>query len=425
MNWATVTQHPYDADKALKWDKLEGLTRLQLGVQHDKPDSFQMPGLSFHDSIKNQKRLLPCLTTPAPTEEGRPPPKRMKGKLSAPVKQRWLQGQRQYAPWVYEDHALVYERGGQGQILPAELKEQLHHYPVGFTRHDKLQPRDRHRLLGNSWHLGVARFLIALVLIQGFASLQTSAATGLADMLQEAKPRNIPVAGHVQSSGRVGVKPASDMWEQWAHSQQVRHPLLAPPEVEVSVQKTIEAIKLAGPKVTSKRHDVLEKLRALRHDMSAETSEWFAGLPSHVASAYTYDDGKIVQIPMLMRLLRGCGYPDCDNLEKDLCSGFPLLGTLRRSPGWHPRSDDRYSHPIAESVFADLNRQHIRERSTRQQPDPEWRSMLQEILQERDKGLIEGPFEAHPSWGFQAIGSSPGEALLQMAPGPAYGAFCL
>ena len=73
----------------------------------DEPSSFQMPGLVFHDSVLGHQRLLPCLTTPAPTAEGRPPPKRMKGKLSSAARQRWLSGNRQYAPWIYEDHGLV------------------------------------------------------------------------------------------------------------------------------------------------------------------------------------------------------------------------------------------------------------------------------------------------------------------------------
>ncbi|CAE7501758.1 unnamed protein product [Symbiodinium sp. CCMP2456] len=68
----------------------------------------------------------------------------------------------------------------------------------------------------------------------------------------------------------------------------------------------------------------------------------------------------------------GCGYPDCDNLERDLNEGFPLIGQLRRSPGWHARTDEWYAHPISE---------------------------------ERDQGGVEG------------------QDLLEMPQGPAYAAF--
>ena len=52
--------------------------------------------------------------------------------------------------------------------------------------------------------------------------------------------------------------------------------------------------------------------------------------------------------------------------------------------------------------------------------------MLQEVLQERDKGLIEGPFKAHPDWGFTAVGidsRGDGSKLLPVAPCAACAAF--
>ena len=214
VDWTKVQANPYYPDRPLRWEKLDGLMKLQLDVEQDKAEDIQMPGLSFHSAIVQKRKLLPCLTTPAPSDEGRPPPKKMKGRMSAQVRQRWLSGNRQYAPWVYEDHALVYE-AGQGQIIPAELKEQLHHYPQGYTRHPQVTPRDRHRLLGNSWHVGVARFLIALVLIGACGGTRTAAAQDLDSFMAEARAREIPVAGHLQGSMKVGVKPAETMWEQY------------------------------------------------------------------------------------------------------------------------------------------------------------------------------------------------------------------
>ena len=426
VNWAAMTTHPYQPDQKLKWDKVDGLSRLQsLGISKDLPESFTMPGLSFHEDISSGKRTLPCLTTPAPSDEGRPAPKRMKGKLSAAVKRKWLEGNRQYAPWMYENHALVYEANGSGQLLPAELKEQLHHYPSGFTRHEKVSPRDRHRLLGNSWHLGVARFMLALVLLHGFASLKPVAATDLESVMQEARAREIPVTGHVQSSDRVGVKPAFDMDEQWQNSLSISHPVLEPPVLEEAVQKTMAAILQAGPEVPEYRKRTLALLRELRDQMQSETETWHRGLAPHVASAYTYDGNKIVQIPLLLRLLQGCGCPDCEGLARDLSSGFPLLGELSRSPGWQSRTDDWYERPISEATFARLNSQHIRARTARNKPDPEWRTMLSEILAEKDQGLIEGPFEAHPSWGFEAVGAAADDTtgLRPLPSGAAYAAF--
>ena len=426
VDWSQTTKHPYRPEQTLTWDKHQGLRRLQLSVRKDEPSSFDMPGLAFHSTVAGGSRSLPCLTTPAPTQDGRPPPKKMKGKLSAAARQRWLSGNRQYAPWVYEDHALVYEQSGEGQLLPAELKEQLHHFPSGVTRCQGVSPKDRHRLLGNSWHLGVARFMVALVLIHNMSSCRAEDAGSLSGYMAAAKARDIPVAGHISGQLGAAVKPAQDMWEQWRHSLDMSHPLLVEPRVEPAISKTIRALVDLGPSVVQMRENILHSIRALKSAMSAETAEWFRQLPPHVARAYQLEDNQVVQIPLFMRLLRGCGYPDCDNLEADLNRGFPLLGPLRQSPGWHIRTDDWYAHPISEDTFAALNREHIRTRAARPKADPEWQCMLEEVVAERAAGRVEGPFQAHASWGFQAVSEAPEDAsgaLQDMAPGPAYAAF--
>ena len=86
----------------------------------------------------------------------------------------------------------------------------------------------------------------------------------------------------------------------------VSHPLLDPPELEVEVQRTLQAIMQAGPGLAAKRSATLSHLSSLRTQIQEETAVWPEVLPKHVASAYTSDGDKIVQIPMLMRLLRGC-----------------------------------------------------------------------------------------------------------------------
>ena len=426
VNWAETTKHPYRPEQTLTWDKHQGLRRLQLAVIKDDPSSFDMPGLSFHSSIATGARALPCLTTPAPTPDGRPPPKKMKGKLSAAARQRWLSGNRQYAPWVYEDHALVFEKSGEGQLLPVELKEQLHHFPAGVTRCHGATPKDRHRLLGNSWHLGIARFVMALVLIHNMSGAASADAQSLSGYMDEARARHIPVAGHLSTQAGAAVKPASDMWEQWRHSLDMSHPLLVEPRVEPAISKTVRAIIDIGPEVVQRRAHILRAIRAVRDETQEETAEWFRALPPHVARAYQLEEGQVVQIPLLMHLLRGCGYPDCDNLEADLNQGFPLIGPLRQSPGWHIRTDDWYAHPVSEATFSDLNASHIRHRAARPRADPEWQCMLDEVVAERATGRIEGPFQAHDAWGFQAVAEDATTSsvdLQPMDPGPAYAAF--
>ena len=141
-------------------------SRLRPRVHMDEADQIAMKGLKFHKDVIQHRKLIPCLTTPAPSDSGRDPPRKMRGHIAPEVRQRWLEHQRQYAPWVYQDHALVYEESGAWQVVPAEVKEALRHYPPGITVAPKVTPRDRHRLLGNSWHIGIARYLLALVLLQ-------------------------------------------------------------------------------------------------------------------------------------------------------------------------------------------------------------------------------------------------------------------
>lgn len=49
-------------------------------------------------------------------------------------------------------------------IPPVEVKERMHHMPPGFTGVAGASDRARHTMLGNSWHLGVAKFLLLFVL---------------------------------------------------------------------------------------------------------------------------------------------------------------------------------------------------------------------------------------------------------------------
>ena len=100
-----------------------------------------MKGLQFHGDVISGKRLLPCLTTPASSGAGHDAPKGMKGPLVPAVKRRWLQANRQYAPWHYEEAAMVISRTGEQMTLPAEVKEQCHHFFPGITRLQIFAPR--------------------------------------------------------------------------------------------------------------------------------------------------------------------------------------------------------------------------------------------------------------------------------------------
>ena len=87
-----------------------------------------------------------------------------------------------------------------------------------------------------------------------------------------------------------------------------------------------------------------------------------------------------------------------------MCRGFPLLGELRHTPGWRPRSDDTYEHPISQETFARLNDTYVRDRMQRDRLGPEWRHMLHEVLQEVASGRMEGPFQGPEHWPRKTVG---------------------
>ena len=113
-------------------------------------------------------------------------------------------------------------------------------------------------------------------------------------------------------------------------------------------------------RLESFRAQVIRDIPARKAEMQGLTREWFQSLPPHVQNAYTLPDDQIVQIPLFLSLLRGAGYPDADSLEASL--GFPVLGKLEHSPGWRPRTDDRYDHPISLAAFKSLNQGYVCEK---------------------------------------------------------------
>ena len=88
----------------------------------------------------------------------------VKGKVDPLVKSRWLADGRCYAPWQYTDAALMESSDGSLTVPSACVKEQLHHIPKNWTYDEAIPDRSRHRMVANSWHAGVARFLFMLLL---------------------------------------------------------------------------------------------------------------------------------------------------------------------------------------------------------------------------------------------------------------------
>ena len=151
-----------------RWRRFNRMWQLLPATpQFVRQNATDCPFASFHPEVMSGRTLFPCLTTPAPTEEGRPPPaKRSKRAESPETLARWKAARQQFPPWQYRATALVAEPPGSSdwRTPSADTKEWLHGFPSGYTQ--GVPEKSRHRMLGNSWHLEAAKFLLYLTLLQ-------------------------------------------------------------------------------------------------------------------------------------------------------------------------------------------------------------------------------------------------------------------
>ena len=131
----------------------------------------------------------------------------------------------------------------------------------------------------------------------------------------------------------------------------------------------------------------------------------------------------MTQIPILLRLLELMGFPGLTDLKDDLINGFEVLGELHPGCGWNPRLDDKYSFPVDMPTFKQRNQHYVREKLRKSHVDPHWNVMLDELIQERDKGRVSGPFQAPKWWTIQTQGL-PDTPLEQLPTEEISVAFC-
>ena len=226
--WHNVTKHPF-TNHPVRWSQHQKLHRLHVGEPHQDPKSIQTEGLQFHQSVLNKQKVIPCFTTPAPSEEGRPAPKKLKGRIDPETKSRWLSDQRAFAPWQYSPEALMHSEDGLMHVPTPEVKEQLHMLPKGYTEAPGVAERSRHRLLANGWHTGVARLILYLVV----TSLQQAQVAALPNVprlttLQWVVQQLSGWTPHVGPNGwkpyPCSIAPSDTMW-QHCRPHNIRHTL--------------------------------------------------------------------------------------------------------------------------------------------------------------------------------------------------------
>lgn len=131
IDWTSIRFNPFNKE-SLSWVQQNQHRRLKMGLGRLDLTQVDTRGYQFHPDVLSGNKKVHCFITPTPDDAGPAEPARARGKVDPESKQRWLQGNRQYAPWQYAPHAMA-QKDGQLHVMPTHLKEQLHEYPVDYT----------------------------------------------------------------------------------------------------------------------------------------------------------------------------------------------------------------------------------------------------------------------------------------------------
>ena len=394
----------------LAWTKKGPFHRLRLEEARAAPGSLLPKGMAFHPAVASSRLLLPCATTPAEDENGRPAPKRARGKIPEPARARWLADCRQFAPWHYAEEAMLHDEAGRLHNIPAGVKEALHEIPAGYTDLGDGDERSRHRLVANGWHWGVARRLLAMLMALTVAQP--------AEASVPAAPRTTTVSWMAAQFGggpldmspppRLASRldlPEDDPDEHWRQALRLTHcTVTRRPQLEPAVERVMELIATWRHDVVRIRGEVLAEIKEMVAEWAAETEAWMAQRPAPVRSTYaTADKDRPTQIPVLLELLGVVGYPDIAGITADLTDGFDMLGEVRRGPGWKDRKDGRYQNPASLDQLAATNWEYVRRRASGARPGEHWETLLQELVAEVKLGRVVGPTAPPAGWNIVTV----------------------
>ena len=244
---------------------------------------------------------------------------------------------------------------------PPNTKEKLHMLPPGYTAAEFLDDRARHKMLANGWHWGVARRLLAMLVVL--------TAAGPAQAAPTPEPRRSTMQWMVEQFGGGPVPmeppprlrpdlelPDDDPDMHWRLTGQLVHCTVARrPNLEPALERVLELWTHWRHEVARLRREVLTELAQLVLDMQDTAAEWLDSRSAPVRSTYTVPGkARHTQIPVVLHLLTLIGYPDVAGMTADLTDGFDICWassgvdpagnrgqmadtpTRRRSRPWRP-----------------------------------------------------------------------------------------
>ena len=314
--------------------------------------------MAISSTPRSDNKLLVSRASPLQRhadESGRSAPKQSKQKLDQETRtrNRWMAANRQYAPWHYQEHALLTSLGGDLVTPPNQIKEQIHHLPYDYTYHPEVDDRARHRMLGNSWHMGVTKFLhVFLVQWVRTSAMPLAPKTSTLELVCSWARAARSSVGPLQPEVHHFAMPQCDsMQEHWMCANEARYPTVSSQKLPPLTAHTAGLALHHLSDLPRLRQEVLEEVRQLVEDQQDDTFRWWASLPTHLQKVYWHGDrSQYTQVPVYISLLQCCGFPGLEDLTEDLQWGFNTVGTLHSGSGWLPRLDGRYSHPLSFEI---------------------------------------------------------------------------
>ena len=304
----------------------------------------------LHESVLRGDRKVSTFTTPAADSGGRNAPEGSLQKCSEGAMLRWRGDLRRFAPWHYEPHAMMSAATQHCVNMPATVMEVFFTgFQPRFTAGGKdadmksvtVPPTSRHRMLANTWHVGVAQAVLYMFLV-----------LALVPSVKAAPP--IPPQPRLTCLHRITAwcDATPNLWEAHAtarrmgHYRTVRedecaqahmamalntsHPALDDSRLSPAAALAVWMYDTIGPDIVRWRLGVLSEIGDLVDDL---VPDWASTLPSHVADAYSGKGSRPLAAPVIRVLLDAIRFPGASVLEHELT--YVWLPSYRTDASWH------------------------------------------------------------------------------------------
>ncbi|CAE7273577.1 unnamed protein product, partial [Symbiodinium sp. CCMP2456] len=257
--------------------------------------------------------------------------------------QQWAAASRQYPPHQYRPQALVRVHG-KWQTPDAATREWIQGFPQGITSpsDERISEHSRCKMLGNSWHLPSARFLLFVLLAS--CNVIPVTAGPVPEWYQ-------PTAALPWSSNLNPLGPSEDTQQhlQWALALDASklHFSQNNPVLEWALQSG----HALGPDLSRWRKELVQDVALLREELQFEQDYWLASAPQHVQQVCRQGGNQFVLQPLVvLHLLTLFEFPGTKEVAEELQFGVKVLGPLTPGTGWDARRPSEHTATMLAEI---------------------------------------------------------------------------